>query len=248
MHIPIGRQALFQPLAKPAPRPHLPAMQTLANLVDATLADLNTLLASNDPSRIAVAWTGGKDSSVALFLWRSLLRSRGLGRARALNLDTGLKFPEIVALRDRLAEEWDIDLHIARPEVDLSSYPVARDKVACCNDLKIAPLHKALRGLGIAVLITGLRRDEHAARARMGFLEERLEPPHLRANPLAAWTEMDVWAFTLERGLPYCSLYDAGYRSLGCRPCTRLDLESERSGRDQDKEQRMEELRSLGYF
>lgn len=223
-------------------------MQPLATLVDATLAELNALLASNDPERIAVAWTGGKDSTVALFLWRSLLRGRGLGRARALNLDTGLKFPEIVAFRDRLAEEWDIDLHIARPEVDLASYPVARDKVACCNALKITPLHKALRNQGISVLITGLRRDENTARARLAFQEEHLEPPHLRANPLAAWTEMDVWAFIMERGLPYCSLYDAGYRSLGCRPCTRLDLTSERSGRDQDKEQRMEELRSLGYF
>ena len=223
-------------------------MQTLSRLVDATLDDLSTLLASNDPGRIAVAWTGGKDSSVALFLWRSLLRARGLGRARALNLDTGLKFPEINAFRDRISEEWDIDLHIARPEKDLSAYPVARDKLACCQDLKIEPLHKALRGQGISVLITGLRRDEHEARARLPFLEERLEPPHLRANPLAAWTEMDVWAFTLERGLPYCSLYDAGYRSLGCRPCTRLDLTGERSGRDQDTERRMEELRSLGYF
>jgi phosphoadenylylsulfate reductase (thioredoxin) (EC 1.8.4.8) len=228
----------------------VPAMNSLSEKVTAGRAALEGLLTRAEPGRVAVAWTGGKDSTVALALWREVLESRGLGPLRALNLDTGLKFPEIIAFRDRLAGEWGLELTIVRPEVDLSSYPVARDKVACCRDLKIAPLSRALREADIAVLITGLREDEHAARAGLPFLEERADPPHLRANPLADWTEMDIWAHILERGLPYCDLYLQGYRSLGCMPCTHLptDPADERSGRDQDKERHMAELRSLGYF
>lgn len=205
-----------------------------------------------------VAWTGGKDSTVALDLWRQVLAERpdsggGAARVRVLNLDTGLKFPEIVAFRDRLASEWDLDLAIARPGLDLSAYPVARDKAACCRDLKIAPLARALAETGARALITGVRRDEHESRRDRRDTEPRTMPNGwevLEANPILDWTEMDVWSHTTARGLPYCPLYDQGYRSLGCQPCTLhpADGGDERSGRDQDKESQLGVLRDLGYF
>ena len=84
----------------------------------------------------------------------------------------------------------------------------------------------------------------------MAPLEARHDPDYFQANPILAWTEMDVWAQTMAAGLPYCELYNQGYRSLGCMPCTAKSRpgQDERSGRDQDKESRMASLRALGYF
>ncbi|MFP4517326.1 MAG: phosphoadenosine phosphosulfate reductase family protein, partial [Desulfovibrionales bacterium] len=198
-----------------------------------------------------VAWTGGKDSTVVLHLMRRIVREKygEDARVRAVNLDTGCKFPEVTALRDRLSREWGIELHVARPEVSLEGYPLAEDTVQCCRDLKIDPLRRAISRLSIRALLTGLRHDEHPSRKQRQWREERLDPDHVQINPILHWTEMDIWAFHMQDKLPYCTLYEQGYRSLGCMPCTGLGSgEEERSGRSQDKEHQLELLRSLGYF
>jgi len=197
-------------------------------------------------SGAVVGWTGGKDSTVVLALWRELLRAEGAGPLRALNLDTGCKFPEVLAFRDRLAREWDLDLVIARPDIDLMRYPLAADPVRCCGDLKIAPLAEAITRHGIPALLTGVRADENPDRAHRPWLEDHGD--HLRVLPILEWTELDVWTFHVRESIPWCPLYDHGYRSLGCMPCTSRSGRGERSGRDASKEERMEQLRSLGYF
>jgi phosphoadenosine phosphosulfate reductase len=173
-------------------------------------------------------------------------------RPLALNLDTGCKFPEVIALRDRLADEWGVTLHIARPDVP-SGYPVAADRAACCRDLKVAPLLRALRELDVDVLLTGIRRDEHPDRAARPVRELVEEPPHQRVHPVLDFSEMDVWAATMQLGLPHCELYDRGYRSLGCMPCTlppqgMQGEAGERAGRAADKEAMLASLHALGYF
>lgn len=200
---------------------------------------------------LAVAWTGGKDSTLLLSLARERLAALVPGaRLRAISIDTGLKFPEIVEFRDALAAEWDIELVIARPEVDLAAWPVAEDKAACCRELKVLPLGRAIEAAGTKVLLTGIRADEHPSRAMRAAVEQQDEPAHLRLHPILHFTEMDVWSFIMDRGLPVCPLYARGYRSLGCVPCTAPPGtgEGERGGRDQEKESMMESLHSLGYF
>uniref|UniRef100_B8DNT4 Phosphoadenosine phosphosulfate reductase n=2 Tax=Nitratidesulfovibrio TaxID=2802295 RepID=B8DNT4_NITV9 len=236
--------------------------------IDAARQLLREVLAQHGPDRVAVAWTGGKDSTLALALWRGVLHDAVSGasgvsgvsgasgaRPLALNLDTGCKFPEVMALRDRLAVEWGVTLHIARPDVP-PGYPVAADRAACCRDLKVAPLLRAVRALDVAVLLTGIRRDEHPDRAARPVREPVAEPPHLRVHPVLDFSEMDVWAATMQLGLPHCELYDRGYRSLGCMPCT-LPPEGmrgaqgaggERAGRAADKEAMLASLHALGYF
>ncbi|EGB16194.1 phosphoadenosine phosphosulfate reductase [Pseudodesulfovibrio mercurii] len=225
-------------------------MPTLEENILHSEALLTGLLGRCDPVRVRVAWTGGKDSTVVLFLWKALLGQAGAGPVRAINLDTGCKFPEVLAFRDRIAAEWGVDLFIARPEVPLAGYPLARDPLTCCRDLKVLPLKRAVRETAADFLLTGIRRDEHPDRVGRLELEERDDPPHILVNPLLDWTETDIWAFHARFDLPHCELYDQGYRSLGCRPCTTLPdgAGGERSGRSRDKEAVLSALTGLGYF
>lgn len=225
-------------------------MLTLDEAVARTEAVLDDLLGRVDPARVRVAWTGGKDSTVVLFVWKTLLQHHGLGSAQAINLDTGCKFPEVLAFRDRLAGEWGVDLHIARPAVSLEGYPLAQDPVACCRDLKVEPLKEAVRATGATYLLSGIRRDEHPDRSGRTVMEQRSDPDYTLVNPILDFTEMDIWAFHARFGLPHCELYDLGYRSLGCEPCTirPSGIGPERAGRSKAKEAVLDTLTSLGYF
>lgn len=225
-------------------------MPTFDDAVARTESVLAELLVHVDPDRVRVAWTGGKDSTVVLFVWKTLLDHHGLGPVRAINLDTGCKFPEVLAFRDRLAGEWGVDLHIARPVVALDGYPLAKDPVVCCRELKVEPLKEAVRATGATHLLSGIRRDEHPDRAGRAVLEERESPAYTLVNPILHFTEMDIWAFHARFGLPHCDLYDLGYRSLGCEPCTRRPDANgaERAGRSGAKEAVLDTLTSLGYF
>jgi phosphoadenosine phosphosulfate reductase len=208
---------------------------------------LREALERHDARRVAVAFTGGKDSTLALFLWRrTLLEASAKTAPLALNLDTGVKFPEILDFRDQFARSFGVRLHIARPRATRA--PVALDKAACCKERKIVPLLEAIRELGVSLLITGVRADEHPSRADLPAFEQC--GGHERLHPLLAFSEMDVWSAIQEHELPWAPLYERGYRSLGCMPCTDppgVDG-NERSGRAAHKEAIMEDLRALGYF
>ncbi|WP_321405006.1 phosphoadenosine phosphosulfate reductase family protein [Maridesulfovibrio sp.] len=214
---------------------------------------MSGMLEMYPPERIAVAWTGGKDSTVVLALWREVLKSKGKEASlvlvpQALSIDTGVKFPEVMAFRDSVSLQWGVDVKIIRPDVDLSGYPLAEDPVKCCADLKIRPLQKAIEVFEIDLLITGIRRDEHPSRVGRSYMEVRDDPEHTLLNPILEWTEMDIWSFIAMHRIPHCELYDQGYRSLGCRPCTVKGGSAERDGRSSEKERNLEQLTSMGYF
>lgn len=222
---------------------------TLEAKLEASRAVLGQALAYAGNGTPAVAWTGGKDSSVALWLWLEILRERGQGPAIALCIDTGLKFPETIQFRQAMAEKWGVRVIEAGPAPKARA-PVSADRLECCRRLKVEPLRKAIVENNISVLVTGIRRDEHASRQDRVALEQRAAPDYLQVSPLLDWTEMDIWSFIASRGLPYCQLYDQGYRSLGCMPCTVLPETGldERTGRDRQKERCLAELHQLGYF
>ena len=86
---------------------------------------------------------------------------------------------------------------------------------------------------GRAAWITGQRREQAATRAGLKIEEHDAAHGMLKFNPLADWTEAEVWDTIRERDIPYNALHDQGYRSIGCAPCTRptVDGEDARAGR-----------------
>ena len=157
-----------------------------------------------------------------------------------LFLDTGYHFAETYAYRDRIASEWQLNLINLLPAQTVSEqeaehgilYRSAPDE--CCRLRKVEPLFKEVAGY--RVWITGLRREQAKSRAA---LEERAlftlpgGQQVLKLAPLAAWSTRDVWYACEELSIPLLPLYERGYSSIGCEPCTTLPLDPNdpRSGR-----------------
>ncbi|MBE0428557.1 MAG: phosphoadenosine phosphosulfate reductase family protein [Thermoleophilia bacterium] len=199
--------------------------------------------------RIATTFTGGKDSLTVLHL----LKRVGDGKVKVpvLNLDTTVKFRKVIEFRDHMAREWDLDLVIATNHEGLKKINIAVDHEECCLVMKAQAIDMAMEKHEWKALVTGVRWDEQPARITEEYFSER--PGHTRVQPILHFSELDIWSYIDKYQLPYCELYDQGYRSLGCEPCTVKSVRPrgdgpEREGRAQEKEQIMAQLRDLGYF
>jgi phosphoadenosine phosphosulfate reductase len=194
--------------------------------------------------KIGIAWTTGKDSTAILHLIKETF---GKVSMPVLHGDTTVKFKEIYDFRDKIAEQWGLNLIVVKPEIP-EGFEIASDREKCCHLLKTIPMQKKIKELGLEAVIVGIRWDEQKARAYEDYFSYRKN--HCRIHPILHWTEEDVWRYTKERNVPVNPLYEKGYRSLGCEPCTKPTPEggTERSGRSQDKEKIMERLRALGYW
>ncbi len=223
---------------------------TLVEREQKSLEVLHQAFEEFGPSAMAAAFTGGKDSLVVL----DLVRRAGGGRIPipVLHIDTTVDFPEVYEYRDRLAREWGFRLVIYQNREALVEAPPTDDPkfcLFCTTRLKTEALNQAIEKYKWRALITGVRWDEHNARSQETYFSPR--PDHTRVHPILHFRERDVWEYIKKYRLPYCPLYDKGYRSLGCVPCTKpvSDLSvPERAGRGTDKEGLMERLRALGYF
>jgi len=150
-----------------------------------------------------------------------------------LFLDTVHHFQETYAYRDALAAEWGLNLEnlrTANPAPGLWQ----QDTSACCGRHKVEPLFSALEGYD--VWFTGLRREQSPSRAKLEEVESFTLPSGRllrKVSPLARWTTKQVWQYAREHDIPLLPLYDAGYTSIGCEPCTSLPLDpaNARSGR-----------------
>jgi phosphoadenosine phosphosulfate reductase len=157
-----------------------------------------------------------------------------------LFLDTGYHFAETYTYRDRIVQEWQLNLINLLPEKTVAEqeaefgllYQSAPDQ--CCKLRKVEPLFKAVAGY--RVWITGMRREQ--AKSRTALEESALfslpgGQQISKLAPLAAWTTRDVWYACEELSIPLLPLYARGYSSIGCEPCTTLPLDPNdpRSGR-----------------
>lgn len=145
-------------------------------------------------------------------------------------LDTGRLHDETLALVPRIKSRYHLDVALIRPDAEaverhvqahgaFAFYESIELRKACCHIRKVEPLRRALRGH--RAWITGQRREQAASRGVLPG-EERDEVFGLyKFNPLAAWSEADVWRFIRDFDIPYNPLHDRGYPSIGCEPCTR---------------------------
>ncbi len=145
--------------------------------------------------------------------------------ARVFALDTLVLFPETYALLEQTEARYGITVERATgPTLEEQAAAHGdrlweRDPDACCGLRKLTPLRDKLAGLD--AWITGIRREQSPARANARKVEWDAKHGLWKINPLADWTEKDVWRRIHERSLPYHPLHDQGYASIGCVPCTR---------------------------
>ncbi len=158
-----------------------------------------------------------------------------------LFLETGYQFAETLAFKERLTERLAlnvIDL-VGRYTVEAQAAALGprlfeRDPEMCCDLNKVQPMFEALRNFD--AWVTALRRDSSPTRANAPFVDQyEIEPGRwlIKVNPMANWTHQRVWRYLREHDLPHNPLYDLGYSSIGCAPCTRMRFagEPERAGR-----------------
>jgi phosphoadenosine phosphosulfate reductase len=151
-----------------------------------------------------------------------------------LFLDTFHHFAETLAYRDELTTRWGLNLINLRAETPQVGLWKTESTTACCARHKVGPLFAALEPYD--VWFTGLRREQSPSRANLEEVEDfRLPTGKVlrKISPLARWTNRDVWGYAKAHEIPLLSLYDRGYTSIGCEPCTTppLDPSNPRSGR-----------------
>ena len=168
---------------------------------------------------LALACSFQQEESVLLDM---LLKTRR--DARVFALDTHVLFPETYALWAQVEERYGISVERAQGPTltqQAASHGDAlwlRDPDACCGLRKLTPLRDKLAGLD--AWITGIRREQSPARAGARKVEWDERHGLWKLNPIADWTEKDVWNRIQERELPYNPLHDQGYASIGCTHCT----------------------------
>ncbi|MBZ0282172.1 MAG: phosphoadenylyl-sulfate reductase [Anaerolineae bacterium] len=156
-----------------------------------------------------------------------------------LTLDTGLLFPETYAVMDELERRLNLNLIWVRPAQTVAQQAETeganlweREPDRCCNLRKTIPLKNALAGYD--AWITGLRRDQSAGRRGVPIVSWDAKYNNVKLSPLANWTEEMVWTYIHAHELPYNTLHDQNYPSIGCYPCTQPaapDALDKRAGR-----------------
>jgi phosphoadenosine phosphosulfate reductase len=166
--------------------------------------------------RLTLACSFQKEESV-LFHMLSGIEGAGGGRGplHAFTIDTGVLFPETVATQRVFEQRFPA---IAIDVIDARSPDAPWTAQRCCGEAKVVALEKALSD--VDAWITGIRREQGPTRAAAPKLEHDERRGIWKLNPLADWTEKDLWRYIHEHDLPYNPLHDQGYSSIGCAPCT----------------------------
>jgi thioredoxin-dependent adenylylsulfate APS reductase len=241
---------------QPIHEPTLPLLDEEASWVnqaadrfeDANAEELLAWAIETFHPRLAISAAGGVDGMVLIDM-----ASRISSDIRVFTLDTGRLPPETYQLFEEIRERYGIQVEWEEPDGQAVAQLMTQHgpnlmyrsvdlRVACCNIRKVEPLKRKLATLD--AWIAGLRREQWKSRTNIAKVE--LDRDHggiVKLNPLADWTLDRVWDYVKINEVPYHELFDHGYASIGCAPCTRAIApgESERAGRwwweqDTDKE------------
>jgi phosphoadenosine phosphosulfate reductase len=135
--------------------------------------------------------------------------------ARVFTIDTGVLFPETYAVWREIEQRYGLGVEV-QDAGTANGHPWTAE--SCCGQRKVEALNRALEG--VEAWITGIRREQSPTRAEAPKLDRDDARGVLKFNPLADWSEDDVWRYVHEHDLPYNPLHDRGYASIGCAPCT----------------------------
>ena len=140
-------------------------------------------------------------------------------------LDTEQLFPETYQLKEKIRERFQVTIEAVHPELSLNEQAEKfgdklwnRDPDKCCYLRKVSPLENFLADK--KAWVTGVRRSQADTRKQTEIIEWDPENQVVKINPLAEWSEDEVWSYIEKQNLPYNPLHDRGYPTIGCVPCT----------------------------
>ncbi|MDE1162979.1 MAG: phosphoadenylyl-sulfate reductase [Acidobacteriaceae bacterium] len=157
-----------------------------------------------------------------------LLRKQ-LPNVPVIFLETGYHFPALIEYRDQLVRDWGLNLVNAMPKLPLAEFEGKYgllhivQPTECCNMRKVEPLMRSLEPF--AWWFTGLRREQSPTRAGLKKVEDHKLPTGKmlkKVSILADWDWARVEEYAQANGIPRLALYDLGYTSIGCEPCTKI--------------------------
>jgi phosphoadenosine phosphosulfate reductase len=214
----------------------------LQSRVQASISQLSGAL--SEFKNVCYANSLGPESMVLTdLIWGSSpATSAALSEIEIFSIDTGRLYPETYDLIERVQQRYGRALRIYYPDAsELEGWVGAngingfRDGIdqrhGCCAIRKVEPFRRAVAGRG--AWVTGIRRTQSAGRAMASPVAWDGEYGLHKVSPLLDWTENEVWEYIRRKRLPYNSLHDMGFPSIGCAPCTRAVQpgDDQRSGR-----------------
>tara|TARA_Y100000310_G_C20670869_1_gene810209 strand:+ start:119 stop:913 length:795 start_codon:yes stop_codon:yes gene_type:complete len=191
---------------------------------------------------LGILWSMGKDATVLLYL----IRKAFLGKVpfTVVHIDTGHKFPEMYAMRDKYKEDWNLNLIVENARY-VKDPDLHREQ---CGEIKAEAIRATIKKNSFDAIFVGIRKDEHVLRNKERIFSPRdiqfkwnytsaplemwdtfnnaLQPgEHMRIHPLLNWSEVDIWKYIEKENIPVNPLYFSKkgerFRSLGCIPCTK---------------------------
>jgi phosphoadenosine phosphosulfate reductase len=201
------------------PAVEIDAEAVAAELEDRSASDALAWMFDTFGEQHYIACSFQKTSSVTVHLAHSIDPA-----ARFFYLDTDVLFPETYETKNRLEERYGINFHryssitLEQQKGLYGDELWSRDPDACCGIRKVEPMRSALAAVDLWV--SGIRRSDSQTRAKAPKFSWDKRFGLWKLNPLADWTERDVWNYIREHHLPYNPLHDHGYPSIGCTHCT----------------------------
>jgi phosphoadenosine phosphosulfate reductase len=207
------------------------ARSSLPHAMTTTTPDLDTASAQDvlayaverHHPRLKLACSFQKEESVLVHMLTEIEVS-----ARVFMIDTGVLFPETLETWKRFEDRFGVSVEV----IDARSPDEPWTPAHCCGEAKVDALERALTG--IDAWITGIRREQASTRAGAAKVEQD-KRGLWKFNPLADWSEKDLWTYIFKHDLPYHPLHDRGYSSIGCAPCTQPGEGREGRWAGQDK-------------
>ena len=205
---------------------------------------------------LAIAWSGGKDSTTMLWIIRQVCLEEGIKLPKVISIEEGDSFPEILEHISRVKKEWNLDHEFVcntdvlkaanhklgatvkvkdlneRNRAELQRIGFTEEEFVFepespeCNHLmKTVPVNQFIERNNIKGLFTAIRWDEQTSRREDEYFMKReggyLQPEHWRIESILHFLERDIWNMIFAHSIPFCSLYEQGYRSLGVRSTTK---------------------------